>query len=122
MHAFQSNFTYPNTFFDRLRLTTAIQFVEESRHDRRFQSEILRNRKEKVNILSLNVDAYKSLGFSNELYYGLEMATNKVEFSAFTENIMTKEIGALSTRYPDGGSDYSSAAAYLSIKTTLAAV
>lgn len=119
MHAFQSNFTYPNTFFDRLKLTTAIQFVEESRHDRRFQSEILRNRKEKVNILSLNVDAYKSLGFSNELYYGLEMATNKVESSAFTEDIITKEIGALSTRYPNGGSDYSTAAAYLSIKNNL---
>jgi hemoglobin/transferrin/lactoferrin receptor protein len=119
MHVFQSNFTYPNTFFDRLKLTTAIQFVEESRHDRRFQSDILRNRKEKVDILSLNVDAYKSLGFSNELYYGLEMATNKVESSAFTENIITNEIGALSTRYPDGGSDYSSAAAYLSIKNNL---
>lgn len=119
MHAFQSNFTYPNTFFDRLKLITAIQFVEESRHDRRFQSDILRNRKEKVDILSLNVDAYKSLGFSNELYYGVEMATNKVESSAFTENIITKEIGALSTRYPDGGSDYSSAAAYLSIKNNL---
>lgn len=119
MHAFQSNFTYPNTFFDRLKLTTAIQFVEESRYDRRFQSDILRNRKEKVDILSLNVDAYKSLGFSNELYYGLEMATNKVESSAFTENIVTNEIEALSTRYPDGGSDYSSAAAYLSIKNNL---
>lgn len=119
MHSFQSNFTYPNTFFDRLRLTTAIQFVEESRHDRRFQSEILRNRKEKVNILSVNADAFKSLGFTNELYYGLEMVTNEVESAAFVEDIVTRAIGPWSTRYPDGGSDYSSAAAYLSVKNSL---
>ena len=119
MHAFQSNFTYPNTFFDKLKLTTAIQFIEESRHDRRFQSDILRNRKEKVNILSVNADAFKSLGFTNELYYGLEMATNEVISTAFTQNIVTQEMGALSTRYPNGGSDYNSAAAYISVKNSI---
>ncbi|WP_420387156.1 TonB-dependent receptor [Roseivirga sp.] len=116
MHSFQSNYTYPHTFFDRLKLTTALQKVEESRHSRRFQSDQLANRKEKVNIISVNADAYKSLGFGDELYYGLELVTNQVESSAYTENIVTGETGALSTRYPDGGSDYNSAAIYLSIK------
>mgnify|MGYP005814584703 CR=1 FL=1 len=119
MHSFQSNFTYPNNFFDKLKLITAVQFMEESRHDRGYQSDILRNRKEKVNILSVNADAYKSLGFSNELYYGLEMVTNEVESTAYTQNIVTQEVEALSTRYPDGGSDYNTAAAYISVKNSI---
>lgn len=119
MHSFQNKFTYPNTFFDQLKLTTALQIMEESRHDRRYQSDILRSRKEKVNILSINTDAYKSLGFNNELYYGLEVVTNDVASAAETTDIVTEQKGALSTRYPDGGSDYNTLAAYLSIKQNL---
>lgn len=119
MHSFQNKFTYPNTFFDQLKLTTAQQIMEESRHDRRYQSDILRSRKEKVNILSINADAYKSLGFNNELYYGLEVVTNDVASTAETTDIVTQQKGALSTRYPDGGSDYNTLAAYLSIKQNL---
>lgn len=119
MHSFKSNFNYPNTFFDQLKLTTALQLMEESRHDRRYQSDILRSRKEKVNILSVNADAYKSLGFNNELYYGLEVVTNDVESTAETTDNVTQQKGALSTRYPDGGSDYNTIAAYLSIKQNI---
>lgn len=119
MHSFQNKFTYPNTFFDQLKLTTALQIMEESRYDRRYQSDILRSRKEKVNILSINADAYKSLGFNNELYYGLEVVTNDVASTAETTDIVTQQKGALSTRYPDGGSDYNTLAAYLSIKQNL---
>ncbi|HEY9117746.1 MAG TPA: TonB-dependent receptor plug domain-containing protein, partial [Roseivirga sp.] len=52
MHSLQSKFFYPNRFFNELKVTTAFQFVEESRNDRRYQSEILRTRKEKVDVLS----------------------------------------------------------------------
>lgn len=119
MHAFTSNFTYPNTFFDRLKLTTAIQLMEESRHERIYTRDELNNQKEKVNILSVNADALKSLGFSNELYYGLELVTNEVESTAYSKNIVTQEVLDISTKNPDGGSKYNTAAAYFSVKNSL---
>lgn len=116
MHTLQSNFYYPNRFFNKMRMTTAFQFVEESRHDRRYQSDILRSRNEKVDALSLNLDFDKTFGFNGELYYGLELVTNEVTSTAKTTNIVTNEQDVLSTRYPDGGSDYNTMAAYLSVK------
>ncbi len=119
MHALQTRFFYPNKIFDQMKMTTAFQRIEESRNDRRFARNTLRSRTEEVDVLSFNLDFEKVFGLHGELYYGLEAINNLVNSSAFTTNIDTNEQNPTSTRYPDGGSDYNSFAAYVSTKNHL---
>lgn len=98
--------------WDILRITTAYQFIEESRHNRGFNSNRLNHRFEKVHIGSINVDARKKQN-RYEWMYGVEMTHNVVQSSAHSEHILTGIKSPLSTRYPDGGSTQSVFAAYL---------
>jgi hemoglobin/transferrin/lactoferrin receptor protein len=116
MHSLQMRFFYPNNFFDQMKMTTAYQVIEESRNDRRFQSNSLRSRMEDVDVFSFNLDFEKAFGLNGELYYGLEAVNNQVNSTAFSTNIENNEQSPTSTRYPDGGSDYNSLAAYVSTK------
>ena len=119
MHHIQSRLYYPTRWFDQVKITGAIQFVEESRHDRRFGNNTLRSRTEKVDIASINFDFEKTLSEGNELYYGIELVNNQVESTAIATDIVTNQQSAASTRYPDGGSDFTSGAIYLSTKRKL---
>ncbi len=119
MHSLQMRFFYPNQFFDQMKMTTAYQIIEESRHDRRYTSDILRSRIEAVDVFSFNLDFEKVFGLNGELYYGLEAVNNDVTSSAFTTDLDTNEQNPTSTRYPDGGSNYNSLAAYVSTKNHL---
>lgn len=119
MHSLQMRFFYPNQFFDQMKMTSAYQIVEESRHDRRYTSDILRSRMETVDVFSFNLDFEKAFGLNGELYYGLEAVNNDVASSAFITDLDTNEQSPTSTRYPDGGSDYNSLAAYVSTKNHL---
>lgn len=118
MHSLQTRFYYPNKFFDQMKVTAAIQFVEESRHDRRYTSDFLRSRTEKVDAVSFNIDFEKAY-LNGEIYYGIEGVSNDVSSTAVSTNLDTNEELPASTRYPDGGSDYNSIAAYLSSKNHL---
>lgn len=115
MHNFQTRFFYPTKFFDQLKVTGAVQLIEESRNDRRLNSTTLRNRIEQVNVFSLNVDLEKAYGLRGELYYGLEMVHNDVSSTAKTIDILDGTEGLTSTRYPDD-SDFRNIAAYISTK------
>ncbi len=97
--------------YDAGTVTTAYQDIEESRHNRGFKSSKLNHRTEKVNVFSINADFKKNIK-TNEFSYGAEFVYNKVNSSAFFENISTGQKGALDTRYPDGGSNTQSYAAY----------
>lgn len=119
MHSLKMRFFYPNQFFDQMKMTTAYQTIEESRHDRRYTSDILRSRIEVVDVFSFNLDFEKVFGLNGELYYGLEAVNNDVASSAFTTDLDTNEQNPTSTRYPDGGSNYNSLAAYVSTKNHL---
>ncbi|MFY0594419.1 TonB-dependent receptor [Roseivirga sp.] len=119
MHSLQSRFFYPTKLFDQLKMTTALQRVTESRNERRFGSDLLRSRRESVDVLSFNVDFEKSYGFTGELYYGLEAVLNDVESSAQETNIVSGDVSPTSTRYPDGGSSFNTLAAYISTKNHL---
>lgn len=111
---YSSNFLY-----DGIKIILSNQFVEESRNDRKYQSINLRKRKEQVRVNALNIDLDKKLSDQTELYYGFEFFINTVASSAEQENLNTEAITPESTRYPDGGSDYMSAAAYGSLKHRL---
>ncbi len=97
--------------FDQGNITTAFQKIEESRHNRNFNSSRLNHRTEKVNIVSWNSDFKKTIK-KTEFSYGTEFVYNKVNSSAFFENISTGQTGSINTRYPDGGNNTQSYAAY----------
>ena len=97
--------------YDLGQITTAYQNIEESRHNRNFNSSKLNHRIEKLDIVTWNADFKKSIK-KNEFGYGAEITYNKVKSSAYFDNISNGQFGALDTRYPDGGSNTQSYAAY----------
>ncbi|WP_420583158.1 TonB-dependent receptor [Reichenbachiella sp.] len=108
-----------NAFYDAAKVIFSNQLVEESRNDRKYQSNTFRSRTEKVKVYALNIDLDKKLSTKSELYYGLELLYNDVASSAFEKDIVTEVVSPASTRYPDGGSTYASAAAYSNFKSRL---
>ena len=119
LHTLGVNLDKSNLLYDNARITLAYQGVEESRHDRKFGKEALRSRTETVDAYSLNVDLDKKLSMKSSLFYGVEGIYNYVSSRAKSTNIITLEKFPESTRYPDGGSDYMTAAAYLNFKSNL---
>jgi hemoglobin/transferrin/lactoferrin receptor protein len=103
-------------------ITTAYQNVQESRIQRRFNSLKRSYREETVDIFSINGDFSVPLTKKNErfLYYGFEVAYNDVKSNSFgkTLNIVDGNFEGFSdtfkvqSRYPDGGSNYTSTAIY----------
>lgn len=101
-------------FYDGSKITIAWQDILESRHNRNFGSYSLKNRKENVQLLSLNADFSRKKN-NSEWYYGIEACFNHVSSTAFAENIISGEKSSLDTRYPDGGSRTMNLAAYTSL-------
>lgn len=114
------NVKYSNStkLFDEAKLIVAYQDYEESRHDRKFGKDEIRERTEKVGAFSLNFDFDKQLNEKNSLFYGIEAVTNRINSTGQKRNIETGEITPYASRYPDG-SDYSSYASYLNYKNNL---
>ncbi|MBS4057234.1 MAG: TonB-dependent receptor [Bacteroidales bacterium] len=98
--------------YDHARFITGYQHIVESRHDRKFNSSNLNHRTEKLDIITFNADFDKKLG-RNEIRYGLDGWYNKVNSSAFSDNLSTGASTSIDTRYPDGGSDMQSLALYI---------
>ena len=119
MNAIKYNYFKSTELFDAMKLSAAIQLFEESRNDRKYRQAILRNRKERVVVLSLNADLEKQLDIQSELFYGTEYTFNKVNSSAYSRNVITDEISTISTRYPGAGSDVHAMAFYASYKRKL---
>ncbi len=99
-------------FYNQGNIILAYQDVEESRHQRKFNNEKLTNRNEHVTVLSLNADFEKRIN-THELRYGLEAVMNTVESTADFVKLISGDVGTADTRYPDGGSETRSIAAYL---------
>jgi hypothetical protein len=110
-------------------LTAAYQNVKESRVQRRFTSLNRSYREEAVDIFSLNGDFAVPVtqDKSRTLSYGFEFAFNKVNSNAEgkvlavnsnTINGFTDTFN-VQTRYPDNGSSYLSAAAYIGYRQDL---
>ncbi len=119
MNAVQLDLHGYKKWFDNAKILLAWQNVEESRNDRKFGSDLLRTRTEKVNVLSLNADFDKDLNERSSLYYGVESVYNYVNSTGFSKDITSGQIQAVATRYPDGGTDYTTSAAYVSLKSNL---
>jgi len=116
MHSLRLGLYQHTIWYDEAKLTTAFQTFEESRNDRGFGSDRLRTRTENVNAYTLNLDADKKLNENNQIFYGAELVYNTVASEAYRKNIASHEVTSTATRYPDGGSNYLSAAAYLNYR------
>lgn len=107
-----------NGMYDRARLTLALQYYQESRHERRFGRLERLNRKEVVSAYSANLDFDKLLNKKTSLFYGIEAVMNEVNSRAYQRNIESGETAAIATRYPNN-SLWQSYAAYLNLKTNV---
>lgn len=115
MHRLEVRLFKRNYFYNEAKINASYQLFEESRHDRKFGNNFLRHQLEKVKVFTLNIDLDKKF-LKSELFYGLEFTNNDVGSQAHQENIISGEITDENSRYPDGGSQYSSIAGYLSYK------
>ena len=115
MNKIELNYFIKNKFFDAFKLNISKQNIEESRISRKFNDLYIKNRIEKVNVHSLNLDFDKKIN-GKEFFYGYELYTNKINSNAFEKNINTNKEEKISTRYPDGGSNFLINSIYLSYK------
>ena len=110
LSSFHVDYYVENSFFDKLKLITAYQFIEEDRIDRRFNSSFRSHQEEDVHIGSLTADFKKALGQNDrvKLQYGMDISHNQVNSNAFDEQISSGAIETnVFTRYPSDGSNLS---------------
>jgi len=105
-----------NKFFDGARLQFTLQNIKESRNDRDFGNDLLRIRSEKVDIFTFNFDLERIISSKHTIFYGLEWFFNQVDSKAVGKDLVTGREFPGTPRYPNGGSDYSGLAGYLSHK------
>ncbi|WP_299047470.1 TonB-dependent receptor [uncultured Polaribacter sp.] len=121
---------HPNkNWIENGAITLAYQNVQESRIQRRFGSLNRSYREEEVDIFNLNGDFFVPLTQDKKrnLSYGFEFSYNDVTSNSFGRslNIQDGEIDGFSnsfpvqSRYPDGGSNYTSYAAYAGYRQDL---
>jgi len=115
MNKIELNYFIKNKFFDAFKLNISKQNIEESRISRKFNDLYIKNRIEKVNVHSLNLDFDKKIN-GKEFFYGYELYTNKINSNAFEKNINTNNEEKISTRYPDRGSNFLINSIYVSYK------
>jgi hemoglobin/transferrin/lactoferrin receptor protein len=117
MHNLQLLNRKKTPFYDDMRITVAYQNYEESRNDRQRANSIRTTQTEKVNALSINIDAVKKAG-KGQLFYGLEYVYNKVGSAGKRTNISSGAVTPFASRYPDG-STWSASSFYTSYKINL---
>lgn len=117
MHNLQLLHSKKNVLYDDARVTIAYQDYEESRIDRRRASSTRNTQIEKVDAISINIDATKKLR-KGELFYGAEYVYNKVGSTGSETNINTNVTTPAVSRYPDG-STWSTTGIYGSYKVNI---
>lgn len=114
--------TRPRKLFSAFKLNLAHQLYEESRINRKINSDLLKTQVEKVNAYSMNLDFKKSQGI-HSFYYGAEAVYNRVNSWGNTVDLLNESHSTSVARYPT--SDWTIFALYLkynrkiSNKTTL---
>lgn len=112
MVAYHANLNNGKQLYTTGRITLAWQNIDQSRHDRLFNSPNLNNRMENVKVYSVNADFSKTIAQTLTANYGLEYYFNDITSTANSENIFTGAQSALDTRYANGGSTMSGTSAY----------
>lgn len=112
LYSYQFSKNNSNSFFREIKINANYQNIEESRITRRFKNKNRDSRIEKVDVLGLSIDA-KHYVRKNEIQFGIETYYNKVNSTAFRQNIATGIQSKISTRYADGATNMTYSGAYL---------
>ena len=115
-YQFESN----SKLFKRGTLTAAYQNIKESRIRRKYGDTIRGYQEEGVEVYSFNGDFSTPLSTNRDLSYGVEFTHNDVASRGFGRELEVNgafisgfgETTIQQSRYPDGGSTYTTAAAY----------
>ena len=99
--SYELNINSQGGFFTSYHGGLNYQFIEESRHQRRFDRTGLQHRTEQVNVTGFGFDARRKTE-SNDLRIGIDGQLNSLTSTAEEEDIETGETSSLDTRYPDG--------------------
>ena len=116
----QLNLHFDTKWLKKARIILAYQDWDESRISRKFGSDIRRYKEENVKVYSFNADFNTHFTDHKIFSYGLEATYNEVKSKAYSKKLLVNgnDITGYTpgppvpTRYPDGGSHYSSFAAY----------
>jgi len=99
---------------DSFFITLAHQKFEESRNSRKYTSNVLTERSEKVSAWSLNADFEKESKWNALINYGLEYVHNTVNSGGILLDITDGSTTTTSSRYPDG-STWASSGVYFNV-------
>lgn len=124
------NFAKNKKWLKKGAIVAAFQKIKESRHNRKFQSLVLNSQIENVEIFSINADFVGIKTDISSLSYGFEYTYNDVNSIAYGKNLLKENLSLSSikdsnsifkipTRYPSGGSNYSTAAHYYEFRKDL---
>ena len=117
------NFTKNKKWLQKGAIVLAFQKIKESRYSRKFKSLVLNSQIENVDVFSLNTDFSGFKTENSSLSYGFEYTFNNVNSKAYGETLIennqilssksdSNSIFKIPTRYPSGGSNYSTVASY----------
>ena len=116
----QLKFFLGKSWLKKGTITGAFQKIQESRVNRKFDELTRFYFNEKVNALSLNTDFSGDSGSNISFSYGFELSHNSIDSNAFSKDLVINNqrildlinSNTIPSRYPDGGSSYSSYAGY----------
>lgn len=111
MNQLTVNYARQSFLINKATLRLAQQTFKESRFDRNFRSDLRRERRERVDAYSLNLDLIKRVSDDHKLFYGVEAILNDVSSQGQVVNIVTDQTQKGADRYPQ--SQWQSYAAYL---------
>lgn len=101
MHTLNVLHSKKTGIYDDARLIVAVQDYKESRIDRTRANNNRNEQTERVDAISVNLDANKKIG-EGQFFYGIEYVHNKVGSSGERTNISTGLVSPMVSRYPDG--------------------
>jgi len=116
----QLKFFLGKSWLKKGTITGAFQKIQESRINRKFDELTRFYFNETVNALSLNTDFSGDGGSNISFSYGFELSHNSIDSNAFSKDLVINNqrildlinSNTIPSRYPDGGSSYSSYAGY----------
>jgi hemoglobin/transferrin/lactoferrin receptor protein len=120
----QLNFIGTRPWLQSGKIIAAAQFLEESRIKRKFSSLDRDTQRENLGVYSLNADFKARFAKGFDWSYGFELTHNEVKSTAFSQTLAVdgnQIVGLtvktpIATRYPSGGSTYSTFAAYMDFR------
>lgn len=111
--AYGLDYKNPEGLFDDVHFGLNYQALEESRHNRNFNSKSRSNRIENVSVIGANLDFRKKVS-ANDIRFGLDAQLNSLVSTANKENIIDNTSVKLDSRYPDGDNTMNNFALYFS--------